>query len=378
MLNPGIRNIVLLFLSLININLIFGQKFAVVSDIHGSFPATQSVSNLVKSWSPEFIITCGDNNYASTNDIDTQVGQYYHDFISPYSGAYGLGDSVNSFFSALGNHDVESGGISSYLPYVNLPGNERYYDFVKGYVHFFCINSNVDEPDGVADTSLQAHWLQTQLAGSTSLYNLVYFHHPPYSSGLVHGSTAYMQWPFEHWGATTVLSGHDHIYEHLYVGNLDYFICGTGGGNLYAVNPIAGSHFINNTNHGALLVVANADSLVLKFINTNDSLIDKYNIAPEIPAWVENNGDTEDLMVEVFPNPTPNSISVSFKNNMQPYRLTVANVLGRIVFAGNYINNSSKFDVVSQKIDVSALTRGIYFITLSSQEHAVTRKFIIN
>ncbi|MEI6851755.1 MAG: metallophosphoesterase, partial [Bacteroidota bacterium] len=372
MKSPSIRRSTFLIVFIININLVFGQNFAIISDIHGATPSTLSVCNLVKNWSPDFIITCGDNNYASVNAIDTQVGQFYHEFISPYLGVFGVGDTINRFFSGLGNHDVESGGISSYLPYVNLPGNERYYDFVRGYVHFFCINSNIDEPDGVADTSIQAQWLHAHLSASTSLYNIVYFHHPPYSSGLVHGSTTYMQWPFIQWGASAVFSGHDHIYERLNIGGLPYFICGTGGGPLYSVNPIPGSEFINNTNHGAMWIVANADSMVLKFINTGDTLIDEYYIVPGIPAHVENQFYSEPFSVNIYPNPALQNVTVSFANYEQDFVITITDVFGRILFHKDYTNNNCKFETVIQNIDVKALSCGNYFINVHCQNKTVT------
>jgi predicted phosphodiesterase len=372
-----IRNIAILFAFLLNLSLVYGQRFAIVSDIHGSFPATQSVSTLVKSWNPDFIITCGDNNYASVNAIDSQVGQYYHEFMAPYTGFFGLGDTVNRFYTGLGNHDVESGGITSYLPYVNLLGNERYYDFVKGYVHFFCINSNIDEPDGTTDTSIQAQWLQTQLANSTSLYNLVYFHHPPYSSGLVHGNTAYMQWPFKQWGAIAVFSGHDHIYERLNIGGLPYFICGTGGGPLYAVNSISGSQFIYNTNHGAMLLEAYANCLMAKFININDSLIDMYCINPVVVAHIENQDYVWNLNVNVFPNPAEETIVVSFCNHKQPFSICITDIFGRSVYSQDYANNYCNFEVAQQRIGVDALSRGSYFVTISCHGKVVTRKIVL-
>jgi tartrate-resistant acid phosphatase type 5 len=355
----------------------WSQKFAIVSDIHGAFPATLSVSTLIKSWYPDFIITCGDNNYAYSVDIDSEVGQYYHDFISPYTGVFGSGDTINRFFSGLGNHDVEDGGISSYLSYFTLPGNERYYDFVKGLVHFFCINSNIDEPHGVSDTSLQAIWLHYQLATSTSLYNIVYFHHSPYSSGLVHGNTVYMQWPFKQWGASAVFSGHDHIYERLNIGNLPYFVCGTGGGNLYSVNPISGSQFIDNVDHGAILAVANSDSLVLKFINTYDSVIDLYSIYPNTTAKVDYQDNSWENNINVFPNPSREGFTVSIMNQKHPFSISITDIFGRIVFNEHYANNNCNFETTLQFIDPSELTRGTYIINIGFNDKVVTQKIVI-
>ena len=41
-------------------------------------------------------------------------------------GAYGLGSVENRFFASLGNHDYSDGaGVTAYLDYFDLPGNER-------------------------------------------------------------------------------------------------------------------------------------------------------------------------------------------------------------------------------------------------------------
>ncbi|KAF0106891.1 MAG: phoA [Anaerolineaceae bacterium] len=193
-------------------------RFAVIGDYGWGGAAEADVAALVHGWQPDIVITVGDNNYpsGSASTIDDHIGQYYHDYIFPYSGAYGPGADVNRFFPSPGNHDWVADGAQPYLDYFTLPGNERYYDFVWGPVHFFAIDSDDREPDGVGRSSVQAAWLEAGLAASTSVWNVVYFHHPPYSSGY-HGSTDWMRWPFAAWGADAVLSGHDHTYERLLV-----------------------------------------------------------------------------------------------------------------------------------------------------------------
>src|SRR5947208_346366 len=70
---------------------------------------TRDVSNLVKSWSPDAIITTGDNNYpvGGADTIDANIGQWYQQFIYPYKGIYGTGsaDQQNHFWPTLGRHD---------------------------------------------------------------------------------------------------------------------------------------------------------------------------------------------------------------------------------------------------------------------------------
>ena len=121
-------------------------RFAVIGDFGSDNQSELDVSNLVKSWNPDFIVTVGDNNYpyGEASTIDQNIGKYYHDFIYPYAGGYGAGATTNRFFPALGNHDWGDGFIwpstvQPYTDYFTLPGNERYYDFARGPVHFFAL-----------------------------------------------------------------------------------------------------------------------------------------------------------------------------------------------------------------------------------------------
>lgn len=263
---------------------LYGQssiRFAVIGDYGDAGQAEQDVANLVRSWRPDFIITTGDNNYpdGAASTIDRNIGQYYHEFIYPSTGSYGRGDTVNRFFPSLGNHDWNTPGAAPYLNYFTLPGNERYYDFVRGPVHFVAIDSDVREPDGISDTSIQANWLQTNLTTSQARWKVVYMHHPPYSSSSYHGSSTVMQWHYRAWGATAVLAGHDHTYERIFADSIVYFVNGLGGKSSYGFGtPIPGSQVRYNSDYGAMLVEANVDSITFKFFTRKALLVDTYTI----------------------------------------------------------------------------------------------------
>lgn len=260
-------------------------RFAVIGDYGYAGQAEADVAALVQGWGPDFIITVGDNNYpdGTALTIDTNIGQYFHEYISPYTGSYGQGDTINRFFPALGNHDWNTAGALPYLQYFTLPGNERYYDFVKGDVHFFVLDSDVHEPDGRTSGSIQGQWLQNALAASAAQWKVVYFHHPPYSSGSTHGSQTFMQWPFKQWGASVVLAGHEHNYERLAVDGLPYIVNGLGGRSLYTFGtPLPESLFRFNFEYGAQLVEANADSMVLSFYAATGALIDRYVLHSQV------------------------------------------------------------------------------------------------
>lgn len=256
------------------------MRFAVIGDYGEDNQGEKDVSELVKSWNPDIVITTGDNNYpnGAAETIDRRIGQYYHEFIYPYHGAYDPGADQNRFFPTLGNHDWTTANAQPYLDYFELPGNERYYDFVWGEVHFFAIDADSREPDGVSQVSVQAHWLQEQLASSTSLWNVVYFHQPPYSSGY-HGSVDWMRWPFAKWGASVVFSGHDHTYERLVEDGIPYFVDGLGGGPIYwFTGAIAGSQVQYNQDYGAMLVSADSQRMTFQFISRKGKVIDTYQI----------------------------------------------------------------------------------------------------
>jgi hypothetical protein len=269
-------------------------RFAVIGDFGLAGANEQSVANLVKSWSPDFIITTGDDNYplGAAATIDANIGQYYHDFIYPYTGSYGAGATTNRFFPTAGNHDWETPNLTPYLDYFTLPGNERYYDFTQGPVQFFVVDSDSREPDGVTSTSTQANWLQARLAASTARWKVVYMHHPPYSSG-THGSTVALQWPFQAWGASIVLTGHDHTYERLMENGFPYIVNGLGGYSIYQFGtPVAGSTVRYNANYGAMLVDACDDYIVFRFINITNTVVDTYAlIKPGVNLTVTRSDD---------------------------------------------------------------------------------------
>src|SRR5687767_15509561 len=113
-------------------------------------PNALAVSNLIKSWNPQYIVSVGDNYYPADVTLDNVVGRYFHDYVSPYTGSFGAGSpSGNRFWAALGNHEYEhSPGASEYLSFFTFPGNERYYKLTQGNVDWFILNSNPEEPHG--------------------------------------------------------------------------------------------------------------------------------------------------------------------------------------------------------------------------------------
>ena len=275
--------------------------FAVIGDYGTDDTHENAVARLVKSWHPAFILAVGDDYYkvakgSGTGKYDNSTGAHYGAWLKDITTTgkrFPVGTAaVNAFFPALGNHDYSDAtpALKTYLTYFKLPGtgftnssgNERYYDFVDGPVHFFVLNSNPGEPDGTSKTSKQALWLKAALAASTSPWNVVYDHHPPYSSESQHHSSTFMRWPIAAWGADVMISGHAHDYERVLRNGIVYFVNGLGGAPRYKfATPISGSKVRYRANWGAQRAIATSSTLEFKFYSVSGHLVDTYRLTAD-------------------------------------------------------------------------------------------------
>ncbi len=257
-------------------------RFAVIGDFGDAGEPERDVANMIHSWNVALIVTTGDNNYpdGETSTIDTNIGQYYSDYIFPYYGGYQNTSTENRFFPTLGNHDWNDPDLQGHIDYFTLPGNERYYDFQQGPIHFFIVDSDPREPDGRSSGSIQAKWLETALSQSSSPWKLVFLHHPPYSSSLKRGGDDEMRLSFAEWGADAVFAGHDHLYERINKEGIIYFVNGLGG-RWRSISPISRFLFIEqgsaaryNEDYGAQLVTASNNCINFSFYARDGKLVD--------------------------------------------------------------------------------------------------------
>ncbi len=356
-------------------------KFAAIGD-YGLWQSSGEtwVSQMVHSWNPDFIITLGDNNYdyGADSTIDSNIGKFYHDYIRPYFGVFGNEAPFNKFFPCMGNHDWYSDSGQAYFNFFTLPGNERYYDYVKGNCHFFVLNSDAIEPDGITAQSVQANWLKAKLVQSTARFKIVYFHHPPYSSGQ-HGNTTDLQWPFKDWGANVVLCGHEHNYERLSgEDGMTYFINGLGGKDYRQFSTIVPeSRFRFTGNFGAMLITSYRDSLNFKFYAYPDSLKDDTTLVLP-PIGIEPVSETAETfsLSQNFPNPFNPETYILFSIPKQEYViLEIIDVTGKIIetpVSGNLHQGSYKV-----KWNAEKYSSGVYFYRLSSGNFTEVRKMIL-
>ncbi len=203
------------------------------------------------------------------------------------------------FYPSIGNHDNTS---SAYFNFFQLPGNEEYYQVTRGPIEFFILNSD-------QMSSTQSNWVQNELQNSTATYQIVVFHHPPYSSA-EKGNQGFMDLNYAGWGADVVLTGHAHSYERILRNGIVYFVNGLGGRSLdgWANCCVSGSQVRYNSNFGAMRVTGDASSLLFRFYNRNNNLIDSYTVTVSGP-------DTEPPTAPTnlrFTNVTENSLDLSW------------------------------------------------------------------
>ncbi|MDU8913846.1 metallophosphoesterase, partial [Aestuariicoccus sp. MJ-SS9] len=263
------------------------MQFAVFGDYGDNEPSGEvAVAALVDSWSVDFILTTGDNNYGGV-PYDEAIGQHYADYIGDYVGAYGAGSDINRFFPVVGNHEYSDGDINDYFDYFVLPDNERYFDFQVGGVHFFGLNSNFQEPDGTSPTSLQAQWYAEATAASNAAFNVTYLHHPPFLSD----GSGYqdMRWDYEGYGADLVLAGHKHIFD-----LFEMDANGDGVSLRYVTTGIGGNNY--TTELGANRITVHTSGMMVEFLTSNGALRDSFFIeTPTDNGPLDPGGD--DLMI---------------------------------------------------------------------------------
>ncbi len=261
-------------------------RFAVIGDYGNGSRSARDVALMIDSWHPHFVTTVGDNNYGdekfprgAAQTIDQNIGKFYHEYISPYTGQYGSGATNNRFFPIPGHSDWDSpDGLQPYLEYFSLPGNERYYDFVQGPVHFFMLDTDQREPDGASASSVQGRWLERKLSQSKAPWKLVYSSHAPYTSHRV-PDVEYMRWPFKAWYADAIFSGFYHVYERLHVDGLPYFVNGAGGTWISSFGEIDdSSQFRYREEFGAMLIDATDTHITFRFVNRVGRIVDEYGL----------------------------------------------------------------------------------------------------
>lgn len=221
---------------------------------------------------PGTILALGDLAYP------TGSNENFSQCYEPYWGKF-----KTRTLSAPGNHEYLTPEASGYFEYFGDRAGKNhtgYYSTDIGQWHIVSLNSNIDSDSD----SIQAKWLQNDLANNHHTCILAFWHHPRFSSGK-HGNNAQMStlWSilYDH-HASIVLAGHDHHYERFAplntAGHRDEkhgirsFVVGTGGAKLYEIeSPEPGSEVRYNRSWGVLQLTLNTDSYSWQYLPVGDN-----------------------------------------------------------------------------------------------------------
>jgi predicted phosphodiesterase len=214
----------------------------------------------------DFVIMLGDNIYGNHSPKD-----FANKFEQPYKP---LLDAGVKFYASLGNHD-DPGVERLYKPF-NM-GGERYYNFQKGDVGFFVLDSNYMDP-------AQLDWLEQVLHNSKAKWKICYFHHPLYSDGKSHGPDLDLRAQvlpiFKRNGVKVVFSGHEHVYERLKSQDgIYYFILGNSAKLMtHDFSSTQNMEVGKDTERGFMIVEIAGDNLYFQSISRVGETIDSGSI----------------------------------------------------------------------------------------------------
>jgi len=202
-------------------------RFVAYGDTRTNANAHAAVIQAIIASGPELVIHTGD--LVESGD---DYGQWGRQFFDP---AYDLMIKT-PLLPIIGNHE---GSGNLFRDFFSLGNNDYWFAFTYGGVRFIGLNThNASYSPG----STQYNWLLEELtsdAYTNATWHIVYFHHPPYSSGS-HGDTQgvkdHLVPLFEQYGVDMVFSGHDHHYERSFKDDVHYIVTGGGGAPLRDIN----------------------------------------------------------------------------------------------------------------------------------------------
>jgi predicted phosphodiesterase len=201
-------------------------RFVVYGDTRSSPERHRSVAEAIAADRPAFVVCSGD--LVGDGRVWEQWAQ---EFMQP-AAAY-LSEAV--LWPVRGNHEEDA---VLYRELFDLPGNELYYSFDFGSLHFVVL-------DCYSERAEMLDWLKRDLAACRAQWILVALHEPMFNVGgyaSQWGREDFLPVLEEH-GVDVVVAGHSHIYERFVpIGPpgrkpLIHIVSGGGGAPMYRPVP---------------------------------------------------------------------------------------------------------------------------------------------
>ena len=305
----------------------------------------------------------------------------------------------NSFYT--GNTEVESYGIGS---------PENYYSWTWGDALFVVLDVYRYDCDTSAKPKswnwtlglTQYTWLKNTLENSNAKYKFVFAHHV---SGEGRGGIeqaklfewgGYEQngtsWGFTNkrpgWakpihqlfvdnGVNIFFQGHDHLFAREVLDGVIYQEVPMPSDSTYEIGMLANADaYISDTigGTGHIRVTVSSSNIKVDFVRAylpadtmsgvhhNKEVAFSYTVSP-----TSINDQVNTPFVKVYPNPARDELNIVFSGETEPFKINLINTLGQIIL-----------QTQSNKMDVSGITSGIYFINIRTANYELNKKVFIN
>lgn len=266
---------------------------------------TIAVASAIRALNPEFVVHLGDCAYGtdkrpgevgSSQSVGSSLGGSSHLLLDLFLKHYWSFKDSNLYL-AFGNHDLEAQyGIPllNALPTVrgligdsNITSKLYRYEFARGPVRFFVLNSGTGDADAFVQINSQKSWLLDRIAVAAEPWLVVVFHRPAQCSDEAQypGSTLMKSLTdtLAAAGVDLVVNAHGHNYERFLDANgLTHVACGLGGApkrNAAAsISGLAGSQFFYNSKNAFLHFKADKESLQWSLVTVDGEIVDQVSL----------------------------------------------------------------------------------------------------
>jgi hypothetical protein len=218
----------------------------------------------------DFGVTFGDNFYPSgmTGPDDTRWRDWWESLYGPLAIV---------FYPSLGNHEWYSDdGAAAEIAYRSTTWRfpAPYYSFTAGPVQFFVV-------DTTEISEAEVLWLDKAIGASTSLWKVVYGHHPIFAPERNAKSGMYMRymqarlWPVIRGRVDAYLCGHQHAMAHMDPRDgVHFFMSGGGGAPLNKVAGKGPGAIFAESKFGFLTLEADAAKMGIAIFDTDGKAFD--------------------------------------------------------------------------------------------------------
>lgn len=238
------------------------EQFVVIGDSGNGSQAQLAIARHVMNVPMDAILFVGDIAYKSGTfeELQSYFFEVYRDLFARVP-----------VYAAIGNHDNRTDRGRPFEEVFVLPGNERWYSFESGDVHFVVL-------DTTQIGRSQAQWLEQDLAHNARRFTVVLAHHPPFTAARRGPNRGFQRWfvpILERHRVELVITGHEHHYERLRpINGVRYVVTGGGGGRLMRARTNEDTQ-VAVTAHHYVTLAAKRDELVVTAIGIDGQVIDE-------------------------------------------------------------------------------------------------------